>query len=326
MKVLICDDSSIARKSIARCIASTPDLKLFFAENGLEALSIMKVQDIDILFLDLTMPIMDGFDVLASMPVNNHLTKTVVISGDIQVESRKRCLALGAMAFIGKPFTQDAVEAIFNRLGLVFSSHVKKSKTEENGETSISKDELLDRFKELANVALGRGAAVISEHLNELIQLPIPNVGYLSYGELKMTIQDVIYREGAVAVSQRFVSGGIYGETLVCLRGEDLTRVGEVLGLFREHCTYNEVVLHISNLLVSSFLVSLGDQLGNEFSLRQPSIVELLNETTTGIADSESFFTIEYLYFAEKMDFECDVLFLLDKSSMDVIYQAMELI
>ncbi|MFM2663693.1 response regulator [Vibrio mediterranei] len=64
MRILICDDSKVARRSLASFIASSFDGEIIFAENGRQALETMQCDNIDILFLDLTMPEMDGFEVL----------------------------------------------------------------------------------------------------------------------------------------------------------------------------------------------------------------------------------------------------------------------
>ncbi|MDN3685747.1 response regulator [Vibrio sinaloensis] len=71
-------------------------------KNGKLALEQMAQTNIDVLFLDLTMPVMDGFEVLASLPVNNHPTKVIIVSGDIQAAAKQRCRALGALDFIEK--------------------------------------------------------------------------------------------------------------------------------------------------------------------------------------------------------------------------------
>lgn len=66
MKILICDDSAVARKLITRSIVQDTSLHLLEAQDGHEALKILAEQNIDVLFLDLTMPVMDGFEVLES--------------------------------------------------------------------------------------------------------------------------------------------------------------------------------------------------------------------------------------------------------------------
>ncbi|MGY5738977.1 response regulator [Vibrio antiquarius] len=324
MKILICDDSAVARKLIARSIVQDTSLHLIEAQDGYEALNILAEQNIDILFLDLTMPIMDGFEVLESLPVSHCQTKIVIISGDVQQEAKQRCIELGAQAFIAKPLTEEQVIPLYEQLGLHYAfkpSHSINPKSQICEEFSS-----LAKFREIANIALGKGAAIMADHLHEFIQLPVPHVGPLSYGELHMTLVDVVGRDGSVAVAQRFVGGGIHGEALVCLRGRDINQIGEKLGYLLEFTPHNEIILNISNLLVSSFLTSLGDQLDKQFSLRQPGIVDTLTPYCEEQGELGELFTIEYTYMAEALDFECEVLFLIDKPSVEIIYEIMELI
>ncbi|MGP8304964.1 response regulator [Vibrio sp. YIC-376] len=324
MKILICDDSAIARKLIIRTIVQSTSLQLIEAQDGYEALRILEEQNIDILFLDLTMPIMDGFEVLKSLPVSSYQTQIVIISGDVQQEAKQRCIELGALAFIAKPLSEDQVVPLYKQLGLQYAF---KPVVDLSPEQQVI-DELssLAKFREVANVALGKGAAIMADHLREFIQLPVPHVGPLSYGELHMTLVDVIGRDGSVAVAQRFVGGGIHGEALVCLRGKDINQIGERLGYHLEFTAHNEVILNVSNLLVSSFLTSLGSQLDKQFSLRQPGIIDTLPVYNDDQGKRGELFTIEYTYMAEELDFECEVLFLVDKPSVEIIYEIMELI
>lgn len=322
MKILICDDSAVARKSIARSICQSVQNTICFAQDGREALSIISEQNIDLMFLDLTMPVMDGFEVLAALPVSHYPTKVIVVSGDVQQEAKSRCLSLGAYEFVAKPFSNKIIEPIFEDLGL----KLHQSRPAIQQDAKPTKEECLAKFKELTNIALGKGAAIMADHLNEFIQLPIPNVGPLSFGELRMAMLDVLQREGSVAVSQRFVGGGLHGEALVCLRGNDIEEIGRRLGYPLEHSTYNEIVLNISNLLVSSYLVSLGGQIDKEISLRQPTVMDMSSLTNAATSDSETMFTIEYTYTAERLDFECEVLFLLDKKSVELIHSIMEIL
>ena len=322
MKILICDDSAVARKLISRSIVQDTSLHLLEAQDGHEALKILAEQNIDVLFLDLTMPIMDGFEVLESLPVSQHQTKIVIVSGDVQQEAKQRCLDLGAIDFIAKPLSEEQVVPLYESLGLhyAFSSSVDIEPTPNIEITPLSK------FREVANIALGKGAAIMADHLREFIQLPVLHVGPLSYGELHMTLVDVIGRESSVAVAQRFVGGGIHGEALVCLRGKDINQIGERLGYLLEFTPHNEIILNVSNLLVSSFLTSLGNQLDKQFSLRQPGIIETITPFSEEKGEAGQLFTIEYTYMAEALDFECEVLFLIDKSSVEIIYEIMELI
>ncbi|MGR5131741.1 response regulator [Vibrio alfacsensis] len=322
MKILICDDSAVARKLISRSFMKDASLHLLEAQDGNEALQILTEQNIDVLFLDLTMPVMGGFEVLKSLPVSKYKTNVVIVSGDVQREAKQRCLELGAFDFIAKPLAKAQVVPLYERLGLhcALDASEKPSLNASNDISSLAK------FREVANIALGKGASIMADHLHEFIHLPVPHVGPLTYGELHMTLADVIGRDRSVAVAQRFVGGGIHGEALVCLRGKDINQIGERLGYLLEFTPHNEIILNVSNLLVSSFLTSLGVQLDKLFSLRQPHIIETLAPYDEDKSESGELFTIEYTYVAESLDFECEVLFLIDKPSVDIIYEIMELI
>ncbi|MDN2483753.1 response regulator [Vibrio agarivorans] len=315
MKILVCDDSAVARKSIVRSIGDQPTLSLFEAEDGHQALQIMQCHNIDALFLDLTMPVMDGFALLEALPVNPYPTDIIVFSADVQEQAKTRCRQLGAKHFISKPFYQAEIEPVFQELGLTFNQQWPKADCQHSPE---------QKFKEVANIALGKGAAIMANHLDHFIELPIPHVGYLTYSELAMTMMDVLNQPNSTAVTQRFVGGEIHGEAFVCLRGKHILDIGNKLGYRPEFTQTAEIYQNIANLLVSSFLLSLGTMLDKTFSLRQPAILSSSALQQIQSKDNEQLFAIEYTCLAEALDFECEVLFLVDKPSVEVILGVME--
>jgi CheY-like chemotaxis protein len=317
MKILICDDSGLARKSLARTLTHYTDHPILFAEQGAQALDIIKAEEIDILFLDLTMPVMDGFEVLSHLPVGTHPMKTIVVSGDVQQQAVDRCISLGAFAFIKKPFEKEKFESLIGQLGLIETV----ADSEQNLGEELSPT---TKFKEICNVALGAGAAVVSDFIGEFITLPIPNVGPLETSELDMMITDALDRESSIAVAQRFVGSGLHGEAIVCMEGNDIAVIGEKLGFSREHSTFNEIVLNIGNLLVASFLTSLSKQLNVDMVLRQPTTLTPDMYKSDESKPHIQVFTIEFTYRTEHLDFECEVLFLLDEQSRKAIYDIME--
>ncbi len=103
LPVLICDDSILARKQVRKSIPETFDAEFQTAGNGLEALQILRSQEIGLVFLDLTMPELDGIGVLEAIRAEAIDSFVIVISADIQPEMQKRVMELGALAFIQKP-------------------------------------------------------------------------------------------------------------------------------------------------------------------------------------------------------------------------------
>ena len=89
------------------------------AESGEQALEILATQAVDLVLLDLTMPGMSGFDVLAEMRTRNMRTPVVVVSADIQAKTRERVAALGAVGFIQKPLRLDLLDQMLTQMGFV---------------------------------------------------------------------------------------------------------------------------------------------------------------------------------------------------------------
>ncbi|CAM5246797.1 Response regulator OS=Stutzerimonas stutzeri OX=316 GN=CXK95_08995 PE=4 SV=1 [Stutzerimonas stutzeri] len=69
-------------------------------ETGAAALERIRQGGIDVLILDLTMPGMDGYEVLAALRREGLSCKAIVVSADVQDEAVRRVLELGALAFI----------------------------------------------------------------------------------------------------------------------------------------------------------------------------------------------------------------------------------
>ena len=118
MKILVTDDSKMARKMVIKTLkdSTNKELEIFEAQNGQEALDLYKELSPKIVFLDLTMPIMDGFTALEKIKEFDKNAKVVVISADIQKLSMDRVLQLGAFNFVKKPIDSSKMKQIFEKL------------------------------------------------------------------------------------------------------------------------------------------------------------------------------------------------------------------
>ena len=65
--IIICDDSSMARKQMARALPENWDVDICYANNGFEGLKAINDTQAEIMFLDLNMPEMDGYEVLQAI-------------------------------------------------------------------------------------------------------------------------------------------------------------------------------------------------------------------------------------------------------------------
>ncbi|CAB3806851.1 Stage 0 sporulation protein A [Paraburkholderia caffeinitolerans] len=118
LPIVIADDSLLARKVLTKALPEDWDVEITYASNGPDALALYRAGRAPVMFLDLTMPGMTGFQVLEAMQHEDLNTFVIVVSADVQPRAQERALALGAMAFVPKPVTQKALLPILREYGL----------------------------------------------------------------------------------------------------------------------------------------------------------------------------------------------------------------
>ena len=117
MKYLVVDDSKLARLSLIKSLkAHRDDIEVFQATNGQEAVELVGSEKPDIAFLDLTMPVMDGYEALPKMLEIYPRLKVIVVSADVQEQAKTKVIELGAQLHIQKPITADKIKDILEIL------------------------------------------------------------------------------------------------------------------------------------------------------------------------------------------------------------------
>ncbi|MEE2023836.1 response regulator [Alkalimonas mucilaginosa] len=117
--VTIADDSALSRKTIRRALPADWDVDIHEAKNGVEAMDAVHAGKADVLFLDLQMPEMNGFEVLKTLHDHHEKTVVIVISADIQPEAQALVNSLGAFRFLKKPLQADELRQTLNEVGLL---------------------------------------------------------------------------------------------------------------------------------------------------------------------------------------------------------------
>ena len=178
-RVLICDDSSLARKQMARALPKNWNADVTFATDGRDALEKLRAGSAELMFLDLNMPEMDGYQVLEAVRKEDLPVLTIVVSGDIQPEARARVRKLGAIDFIKKPTDTDLVIKLLQDYGFLRPEDLVPEPGEpteptiepSSGEAPMG---LNDYLQEVANVAMGRSSDLLARLLRVFVKQPIP--------------------------------------------------------------------------------------------------------------------------------------------------------
>ncbi|MCW2921627.1 MAG: response regulator receiver protein [Thermoleophilia bacterium] len=113
-KVAICDDVADFRRVVGLLLETAPDMQVVGeAGNGREAIELVQAVDIDVLLLDVSMPVMDGMEALPHLVAASPETSIVMMTGFGSMTKRREADALGATGWIEKGTSPNAmVEAI----------------------------------------------------------------------------------------------------------------------------------------------------------------------------------------------------------------------
>lgn len=106
MEILVVDDSKVIREMIVACLRGEEGLSFTHAASGLEAIERLSLGRFDLVFLDLNMPDIGGFEVLEFVRGQDESRDIpiIVVTTRGDESSRARSLEAGATRFVTKPF------------------------------------------------------------------------------------------------------------------------------------------------------------------------------------------------------------------------------
>ena len=114
--VLVVDDSPVLRAAIRKVakLAGVEEDQIFEAGNGQEALDVLETVWIDLVLLDLNMPVMDGEEFARRVRENDDLADVaiVVVSTEANRERLDRMRSLGTLEVLHKPFEPEDLRRI----------------------------------------------------------------------------------------------------------------------------------------------------------------------------------------------------------------------
>ena len=320
--VIICDDSNLARKQMARSLPDDWDVEIVFAVNGEDAMDVLRKGKGDVLFLDLNMPVLDGYGVLEAIKAENIPIITIVVSGDIQPEAHERVKSLGALDFIKKPIDKAKLQDLLNNYGVTNPSEIGKYKPK--ADVLLDAD-TRDVLQEVTNVAMGQAGSLLATVLKVFVKLPIPNVNLLEVSELSMALQSVEHNATTSGVCQGFISGGVAGEALLLLNDSGFKDIAKLLnyeGDITEKIEL-ELLMDIGSILIGSVLKGLSEQLDLNFSQGHPTVLgqhcNVSDLIYTNSTHWRKTLTIEISYGLEGYDVTCDLLLLITEDSIPTL-------
>ena len=111
MTILVVDDNAVSRELLRELLEPSGHVVLE-AINGADALDLIRRRTPDLVFLDLQMPVQDGFDVIRELRNDNRFQKlpVVAVTASAMIGDRERAIAAGFDSYIAKPIDLSEVE------------------------------------------------------------------------------------------------------------------------------------------------------------------------------------------------------------------------
>ncbi|MCG9695536.1 response regulator [Shewanella sp. Isolate11] len=319
LPILICDDSALARKQMARILPKDWDIELTFATNGAEGLEAIRNGKGEVVFLDLNMPVMDGYDVLQAIHDEDLPAMVIVVSGDIQPQAHAKVKSLGALDFIQKPISTNGISHILQAYGILNTG------SDQNNTPAMIEVDFRDACQEVANIAMGRAADLLAKLLNVYVLLPIPSVNVLEVSELTMTLKATEQYSSISALCQGFIGAGVAGEALLLFHDSSFKDMAKLMGFENpeDSNTEIEVMIDTGNVLIGAFLSGISEQLHMQFSQSHPvvlgrhcSVNDLVQENASKWSRT---LAMEINYRIEGHNIQCDLLLLFTEDSLPTL-------
>lgn len=115
-KILICDDSILARKSLTGLLTSFGYTNISEVSNGQDAVDRCKESKPDIVFLDIVMPVKDGVTATSEIIADAPDTIIIIVSSVGTQTHLKEAIKAGARDFIQKPVDEDLLKQVLENI------------------------------------------------------------------------------------------------------------------------------------------------------------------------------------------------------------------
>jgi chemotaxis protein CheY-P-specific phosphatase CheC len=319
-KILLVDDSQFGLSQVARALGD--EYETILASGGAEGLALLdRTSDVALVITDLLMPHISGLAFLGQARARHPSIKVIVSSADIQDGTAAKARALGAAAFVPKPVDPDELRRIVR---LVLAHDVAPA------ELPIS-PRYTDAFREIFNIGIGRAASALSKMVFETVKLSVPRLDILRLRQLAATLGETF--EGDLALVKQDFSGAAMG-TAYLLMSKDaglklvnaLVRQGDA-----DAESFGEgdkaLLTEVGNILINALVGSMGNMLGIQFELGQPSCQLAKSgviQSDAKMKDSDFVLFVETLFLLPGRHIGGNLVILLGSSEMGAVLKGID--
>jgi len=285
--ILIVDDSITARMKTENLVKQG-SYNAIEAVDGIDAYNKIKTQKPDCVLLDLLMPELDGIDLLKKLKDEGNTIPIIIITSDVQEETRKECIEHGAFEIINKPTDSNILLNLIDKA-------LKFSKT-----TTLDISEIqMDALKEIINIGVGKSSGVLSKLINKRIRLQVPYIKLLTYSELKDEFKKELksFNGNILSAVKMTFKGILSGLVELVFPRESAIQFVELLSdkeSFTEdmNLLFSTTLKEVGNIVLNSLMGTITNLLGIRLRFTLPKYIEDIPEKLVEINDYENLFII----------------------------------
>ncbi len=158
LKILVVDDEEMILNIFREYLESMNNYTVFTASDGLEALDIVKKEEINCCFTDLVMPRLGGLELTERIHLYDNTIPVVVMTGYPSMDSAIKTLKNGVVDFLTKPIKMDqislAIERVMRERSLFVDNLLLKEEAKRNERLREINQELHQKIKEVETINL----------------------------------------------------------------------------------------------------------------------------------------------------------------------------
>lgn len=150
--VLICDDHPLFRSGVVNCLSANQALKIIGeASDGEACIAKLGLFEPDILVVDLSIPLVDGFKVLSWLRENDRVVRVFVLSMFTDVSYVQKARELGACGFIAKEDAQSELLAAIDHAEGEFYTSQSIGRESKTFLPALNDDEVLQALRTVSD-------------------------------------------------------------------------------------------------------------------------------------------------------------------------------
>jgi len=158
LKILVVDDEEIILTVFREYLEATKNYTVLTAADGFEALEIIKREEIDCCFTDISMPGLDGLELTKRIHLHDNTIPVIIMTGNPSMDTAIETLKNGVVDFLTKPIKMDQLHHIIKKVmmerSLFVDNILLKEEAQKNRKLLSINQELQQKIKEVESMNL----------------------------------------------------------------------------------------------------------------------------------------------------------------------------